>query len=584
MDIKIQSESIVLSTSEKNYIIKSQNVFPKVILFLENSIEAPLLFLVTLEKMLQEKNYTEIELVVNKTNKKILDFLIHSTYLILQGDFETITFTKKISQEKRIRLSLTENCNYRCFFCHEEGMDMSTSRGQKSEQEIYNLLLELKKKNYNAITFTGGEPLIEKKSLLNYLDFMKNNNYLPSVSVVTNGYLIDDDFIKAVKQYPGKLKFNISLHSTDSKTYISVVNPKNQDENAFDIVYKNLLKLKEQEIKFKLNFVLLKNINTDIKKIQNILEFAHEIGAFGVKFLELLITEKLDNHFDELYTLDSLKNALRDLIVLKNSTYRRDEYTYIPNNLLIEFQKCTCANGCSNCPLDRAVNITPQMDYYPCFSIASNKIHISSNNLEESLKKGEKVIDGFIKKYQDKSPILVKNAKIISKKKEYVYLSSASISVLESEIKKYGFRLDRKRIFKDYYYLQDNPSTYNFKKVVKLSQNSYEAFYKEIISERLFNPEENSISTHYLTKSKIINDKNEYDLLMKHLGYSAKIIFEWTYLIHIKDDDVISICENRDSGKIFILTQKPLTEKQLKDFEISRVDNDYCIIVNNYNN
>ena len=60
MDIKIQSESIVLSTSEKNYIIKSQNVFPKVILFLENSIEAPLLFLVTLEKMLQEKNYTEI--------------------------------------------------------------------------------------------------------------------------------------------------------------------------------------------------------------------------------------------------------------------------------------------------------------------------------------------------------------------------------------------------------------------------------------------------------------------------------------------------------------------------------------------
>ena len=40
-----------------------------------------------------------------------------------------------------------------------------------------------------------------------------------------NGYLIDDEFINAVKQYPGKLKFNVSLHSTDPETYISIVNP-----------------------------------------------------------------------------------------------------------------------------------------------------------------------------------------------------------------------------------------------------------------------------------------------------------------------------------------------------------------------
>lgn len=582
MNINILPKSIILSTTEEEFEIKSQIDSKKITLFIENSIKSPLLFLVTLEKMLQEKGFLELELVVSKTNINLVDFLIHSTYLISNGNFETITFTKQISQEKRIRLSLTENCNYRCFFCHEEGMDMNTTRGKKSEQEICNLLLELKQKKYNAITFTGGEPLIEKKALLNYLTFMKDNDYLPTVSIVTNGYLIDDDFINAVKQYPGKLKFNVSLHSTDPETYISIVNPKNLDNNAFSIVYDNLLKLKEHNINFKLNFVLLKKMNTDISKIKHILDFAHEVGAYGVKFLELLITEKLDNHFDQLFTLDSLKESLGDLIILTNTTYRRDEYRYLPNNMIIEFQKCTCANGCSNCPLDRAVNITPQMDYYPCFSISSNKIHITSDNLEESLKKGERVIEGFIQKYKDSSPILIKNAKIISKKKEYCYISSATVAELETEIKKYGFRLDRKRKFKDYYYLQENPSNYNFQKVIKLSQNTQDIFYREIVSERHFNSEDSSISTHYLTKSKIVNDKNNYDLLMKHLGYSDKIIFNWTYLIHIKNKDSITICENLDSGKIFILSQKPLTEKQYNDFKVVKAEKDYCAIVNDF--
>jgi len=580
MNINILSESIILSTTEEEFKIKSQIDSKKITLFIENPIKSPLLFLVTLEKMLQEKGFLKLGLIVSKANKNLVDFLIHSTYLISNGNFETITFTKQISQEKRIRLSLTENCNYRCFFCHEEGMDMNTTRGKKSEQEICNLLLELKQKKYNAITFTGGEPLIEKKALLNYLTFMKDNDYLPTVSIVTNGYLIDDDFINTVKQYPGKLKFNVSLHSTDPETYISIVNPKNLDNNAFTIVYDNLLKLKEHNINFKLNFVLLKKMNADISKIKHILDFAHEVGAYGVEFLELLITEKLDNHFDQLFTLDSLKESLDDLITLTNTTYRRDEYRYLPNNMIIEFQKCTCANGCSNCPLDRAVNITPQMDYYPCFSISSNKIHITSDNLEESLKKGEKVIEGFIQKYKDSSPILIKNAKIISKKKEYCYISSATVTELETEIKKHGFRLDRKRKFKDYYYLQESPINFDFEKIIKLSQNTQDIFYREIVSERYFNSEDSSISTHYLTKSKFVNDKNNYDLLMKHLGYSDKIIFNWSYLIHIKKNDSITICENLDSGKIFILSQKPLTEKQYNDFKAVKAEKDYCAIIN----
>jgi hypothetical protein len=69
---------------------------------------------------------------------------------------------------------------------------------------------------------------------------------------------------------------------------------------------------------------------------------------------------------------------------------------------------------------------------------------------------------------------------------------------------------------------------------------------------------------------------------MKHLGYSDKIIFNWSYLILIKAKDSITICENLDSGKIFILSQKPLTQKQYIDFKVAKVEKDYCAIVNDF--
>ena len=69
---------------------------------------------------------------------------------------------------------------------------------------------------------------------------------------------------------------------------------------------------------------------------------------------------------------------------------------------------------------------------------------------------------------------------------------------------------------------------------------------------------------------------------MKHLEYSDKIIFNWSYLIHIKAKDSITICENLDSGKIFILSQKPLTQKQYIDFKVAKIEKDYCAMVNDF--
>ena len=41
-------------------------------------------------------------------------------------DMELIKPKEKTN--KSLRISLTEKCNYKCFFCHEEGLDMKSSR------------------------------------------------------------------------------------------------------------------------------------------------------------------------------------------------------------------------------------------------------------------------------------------------------------------------------------------------------------------------------------------------------------------------------------------------------------------------
>ena len=46
----------------------------------------------------------------------------------MKEKYESINNTENNKINKSLRISLTEKCNYKCFFCHEEGLDMKSSR------------------------------------------------------------------------------------------------------------------------------------------------------------------------------------------------------------------------------------------------------------------------------------------------------------------------------------------------------------------------------------------------------------------------------------------------------------------------
>ena len=93
---------------------------------------------------------------------------------------------------------------------------------------------------------------------------------------VSNGRVLNDTFIEGLKRYPGRVRFNISMHSLDSAGYDRIVHPLSghapgtRDDLAR--VQHNLAQLNAAEIPFKLNFVLLNGLNTSIA------DMAHRFG------------------------------------------------------------------------------------------------------------------------------------------------------------------------------------------------------------------------------------------------------------------------------------------------------------------
>jgi molybdenum cofactor biosynthesis enzyme MoaA len=213
-----------------------------------------------------------------------------------------------------VRFSITEKCNYHCFFCHEEGLDMERARQETGDADLYRVIEQLKAGGYEDFTFTGGEPLLKWRQIVRLLAYLRAIDYLPAITIVSNGRALTAEFVDQIWDYPGGIRFNVSMHSLDPVQHHRIVNRMAPviAEVGDDLprIQANLALLREAGIPFKLNFVLLKGINTAPAEIARSLDYALAVGARRVKFLELMITKKLKHLYPYYYRLQALRDQL----------------------------------------------------------------------------------------------------------------------------------------------------------------------------------------------------------------------------------------------------------------------------------
>ncbi len=112
-----------------------------------------------------------------------------------------------------LRISITNACNYNCFFCHREGHNANGS--EMTPQEIGRLVRLLSDLGIRTVKITGGEPLI-RKDTEDIIREIKNAG-IEEVSMVTNGWFLSKRACSLKEA--GLSRVNISIHSLRRDVY-----------------------------------------------------------------------------------------------------------------------------------------------------------------------------------------------------------------------------------------------------------------------------------------------------------------------------------------------------------------------------
>ncbi len=140
------------------------------------------------------------------------------------------TCTKDQVQQK-LRLSLTEHCNFKCFFCHNEGQG-AIQRGSTRSLTVDELLTVARAAIAEGVTkikLTGGEPLLYRSSgddvtiLIKRLVELRSDGVNFDLSLTTNGSLLPESAAR-IKD-AGLDRVTVSLTTLNAHTFNSLIAP-----------------------------------------------------------------------------------------------------------------------------------------------------------------------------------------------------------------------------------------------------------------------------------------------------------------------------------------------------------------------
>ncbi|MDR9458115.1 MAG: GTP 3',8-cyclase MoaA [Salegentibacter sp.] len=175
-----------------------------------------------------------------------------------------------------LRISLTDRCNLRCFYCMpEEGIELIEKPNIMSLEEIIALAGKFRDLGVDTIRLTGGEPLVRKNFGYLVEELAKLG---VTLKITTNGIMLDKylDLFQKI----GLRKINLSLDTLDKAKSVFITK-----RDYFERIMKNLEKALEMDMEVKLNIVLIKGVNDN--EINDFIELTKHKNL-TIKFIEFM--------------------------------------------------------------------------------------------------------------------------------------------------------------------------------------------------------------------------------------------------------------------------------------------------------
>ncbi len=175
-----------------------------------------------------------------------------------------------------LRISLTDNCNLRCFYCMpEEDYAFTPASRLMQPEEIESIAKIFVSQGVNKIRLTGGEPLVRKDAA----DILMRLSKLPvQLTITTNGTRLHE-FVDVLEN-AGIKSLNISLDTLD-KDKFNLMTRRNQ----FDKVMENIQLVIERGFHVKVNMVVINKLNHE--EIIDFVRWTKDVPVH-VRFIEFM--------------------------------------------------------------------------------------------------------------------------------------------------------------------------------------------------------------------------------------------------------------------------------------------------------
>lgn len=219
---------------------------------------------------------------------------------------------------RKLRVSLTDACQYRCFYCMPENPVFTRNADLLSPAEYETICSELVSLGIEELRVTGGEPTVRPE----FREIMTALSVIPArrLSLTSNGQLLGRhlDFLRDI----GCMHLNVSLDSLDAGRFERITRG-----GDFRAVTACIEKAAAMGFTLKVNAIIFRGINDD-----ELPDFARWSAATGVevRFLEYMkIGPEHAANFDRFVSADEMIAGLETHVALRPIAVPVDSTSFV---------------------------------------------------------------------------------------------------------------------------------------------------------------------------------------------------------------------------------------------------------------
>ncbi len=289
-----------------------------------------------------------------------------------------------------LRVSLTQDCNLQCFYCHNEGEEEGKQNTSLNLNEVKRLLETASEMGMYKVKYSGGEPLLHSK-IEEIIDY--SSSLMEDVSLTTNGVLLEE---KAERlREVGLDRVNVSLDVTDTEIYEKITG-----ESKLLEVKKGIEKANEVGLfPVKINMLLMEGLNDD--SIEDMIDIAGNTGSI-LQIIEMTSNEEeIDREFYQNYhvSLSELASQLEKRAVRTKTRRMHARKKYFLEDPDVEVELVRTMHNSTFCKNCTRLRVTSEAELKPCLLRTDN--HVS---VRETLRNGGNVKDKFIEAIEKREP------------------------------------------------------------------------------------------------------------------------------------------------------------------------------------